>query len=159
MGKYLKGWGLSFQHPDKHALKQEPEAVRARREEIRPVIRAKAREEGAELLLADRTGIRSHEVSGRTWAPRGRTPIVRRTGNRFSVNAMSAISSRDKMWFTVYRGSFTAEVFCDFLDRLNRQFDRPVHLAIDRHSVHHSRRARTRLTDHPGRITLHLLPA
>ncbi|MEV8097688.1 transposase [Kitasatospora sp. NPDC085879] len=84
------------------------------------------------MLFADQTGVRSDQVSGRTWAPRGETPTVRRTGNRFSVNAMPAISPRGRMWFTVYRGSFTAEVFCDFLDRLNRQFDRPVHLVVAR---------------------------
>jgi transposase len=111
------------------------------------------------VLFADQTGIRSDQVSGRTWAPCGQTPTVRRTGNRFSVNAMSAISPRGRMWFTVYRGSFTAEVFCDFLDRLNRQFDRPVHLVVDRHSVHRSKKVRAWLADHPGRITLHLLPA
>ncbi|MEW1914209.1 transposase [Kitasatospora sp. NPDC085895] len=67
---------------------------------------------------------------------------MRRTGNRFSVNAMSAISPRGRMWFTVYRGTFTAEVFCDFPDRLNRQFDRPIHLIVDRHSVHRSKKVR-----------------
>ncbi|MEV7217977.1 transposase [Kitasatospora cineracea] len=140
MGKYLKRWGLSFQRPDKHALEQDPEAVRARYEERRPTIRAKAQKEGAEALFADQTGVRSDQVSGRTWAPRGQTPTMRRTGNRFSANTMSAISPRGRMWFTVYRGSFTAEVFCDFLDRLNKQFDRPVHLVVDRRSVYRSRR-------------------
>ncbi|WP_407697890.1 IS630 family transposase [Streptomyces kaniharaensis] len=159
VGKYLKRWGLSFQRPDKRAIEQDVEAVRTWREETWPAIRAKAQEEGAEVLFADQTGVRSDQVSGRTWAPRGETPTVRRTGNRFSVNAMSAISPRGRMWFTVYRGSFTAEVFCDFLDRLNRQFDRPVHLVVDRHSVHRSKKVRAWLADHPGRITLHLLPA
>ncbi|MFG2698275.1 winged helix-turn-helix domain-containing protein [Kitasatospora sp. NPDC048407] len=102
VGKYLKRWGLSFQRPDKRAIEQDPEAVRAWREETWPAIRAKAQEEGAEVLFADQTGVRSDQVSGRTWAPRGETPTVRRTGNRFSVNAMSAISPRGRMWFTVY---------------------------------------------------------
>ncbi|WP_081539372.1 MULTISPECIES: IS630 family transposase [Kitasatospora] len=135
VGKCLKRWGLSFQRPDKRAVEQNPEAVRAGREVRWPAIRETARAEGAEVLFADQTGIRSDQVSGRTWAPRGR------------------------MWFTVYRGLFTAEVFCDFLDRLNRQFDRPVHLLVDRHSVHRSRKVRAWLADHPGRITMHLLPA
>lgn len=34
-----------------------------------------------EMLFADQVGIRSYQVTGRT-------PIVRRTGNRFSVYAM-----------------------------------------------------------------------
>ncbi|MFE0705265.1 hypothetical protein [Streptomyces sp. NPDC058872] len=34
------------------------------------------------------------QVIGRTWGTKGIAPVVRRTGNRFSVNAMSAISKR-----------------------------------------------------------------
>ncbi|MFE1322684.1 IS630 family transposase [Kitasatospora phosalacinea] len=146
-GKYLKRWGLPFQRPDKRAVEQNPEAVRDWREARWPAIRETARAEGAEVLFADRTGIRSDQVCGRTRAPRGRTPVMHRMGNRFSADAMSAISPRGRMWFTVYRGPFTAEVFCDFLDRLDKQFDRPVHLVVDRHSVHHSRKVRAWLAD------------
>ncbi|WP_254897580.1 IS630 family transposase [Kitasatospora sp. NA04385] len=81
VGKYLKRWGLSFQRPDKRAIEQDPQAVRAWREETWPTIRAKAQEEGVEALFADQTGVRSDQVSGRTWAPRGETPAMRRTGN------------------------------------------------------------------------------
>ncbi|MEV7214612.1 hypothetical protein AB0O31_16155 [Kitasatospora cineracea] len=49
------------------------------------------------MLFADQTGIRSDQVSGRTRVPLGRTPTMRRTGNRFPVNAMSAISPRGRM--------------------------------------------------------------
>ncbi|MEW1914304.1 IS630 family transposase, partial [Kitasatospora sp. NPDC085895] len=89
VGKYLRRWGLSFQRPDKRAVEQNGEAVRGWLEETWPAIRAKAKAEGAEVLFADQIGIRSDQVTGRTWGEKGRTPIVRRTGNRFSVNAMS----------------------------------------------------------------------
>ncbi|MEU9074351.1 winged helix-turn-helix domain-containing protein [Kitasatospora sp. NPDC048538] len=75
VGKYLKRWGLSFQRPDKRAIEQDPEAVRAWREERWPAIRVKAQEEGAEVLFADGTGVRSDQVSGRP-GPCGRTPII-----------------------------------------------------------------------------------
>ncbi|MFB7465163.1 IS630 family transposase [Streptomyces sp. NPDC056224] len=102
VGKYLKRWGLSFQRPDKRAVEQDPEAVRAWLEETWPAIRAKAKAEGGVVLFADQVGIRSDQVTGRTWGERGRTPIVRRTGNRFSVNAMSAISTKGRMHFMVF---------------------------------------------------------
>ncbi|WP_425471276.1 hypothetical protein [Streptomyces roseicoloratus] len=41
-----------------------------------------------EILFADLVGTRSDQVTGRTWGEKGRMPVVRRTGNRFSVNAM-----------------------------------------------------------------------
>ncbi|WP_374208007.1 transposase [Streptomyces sp. MUM 203J] len=87
MGTYLKRWGLAFQRPDKRAVEQDPEAVRIRREETWPAIRARAKAENGEVLFADQVGIRSDQITGRTWGAKGRTPVVRRTGNRFSVNA------------------------------------------------------------------------
>ncbi|WP_455772389.1 IS630 family transposase [Streptomyces parvus] len=93
VGQYLRRWGLTFQRPDKRAIEQDPEAVRLWREETWPAIRARAKAENAEVLFADQVGVRADQVTGRTWGAKGSTPIVRRTGNRFSVNAMSAIST------------------------------------------------------------------
>ncbi|MGW4895711.1 IS630 family transposase [Kitasatospora sp. NPDC004240] len=159
VGKYLRRWGLSFQRPDKRAVEQDPEAVRGWLEEAWPAIRARARAEGAEVLFADQVGIRSDQVTGRTWGARGRTPIVRRTGNRFSVSAMSAISTKGRMHFMVFTGTFDATVMCRFLDRLAGHFDRKVHLVVDRHSAHRSKKVRAWLADHADQVELHLLPS
>ncbi|MDF3292589.1 IS630 family transposase [Streptomyces silvisoli] len=110
VGKYLRRWGLSFQRPDKRAVEQNPEAVRTWLEERWPEIRATAKAENGEVLFADQVGIRSDQVTGRTWGVKGRTPIVRRTGNRFSVNAMSAISTKGRMNFMVFLPSYSPEL-------------------------------------------------
>jgi hypothetical protein len=57
---------------------------------------------------------------------KGCTPIVRRAGSRFSVNAMAAISARGRMHFMVFSDTFDAEVMCRFLDRFARHFDHKV---------------------------------
>ncbi|MEU9015963.1 IS630 family transposase [Streptomyces sp. NPDC048479] len=159
VGKYLRRWGLSFQRPDKRAVEQSPQAVRVWLEETWPAIRAKARAEGGEVLFADQVGIRSDQVTGRTWGEKGRTPIVRRSGNRFSVNAMSAISTKGRMHFMVFTESFDAGVMCRFLDRLAGHFTHKVHLVLDGHSAHRSRKVRDWLAAHPDRIELHFLPS
>ncbi|MGW6691870.1 IS630 family transposase [Streptomyces sp. NPDC054961] len=159
VGKYLRRWGLSFQRPDKRAIEQDPEAVRVWLEETWPAIRAKAKAEGGEVLFADQVGIRSDQVSGRTWGERGRTPIVRRTGNRISVNAVSAISTKGRMHFMVFTESFDANVMCRFLGRLAGHFDRKIHLVVDRHSAHRSRTVRDWLADHADQVELHFLPS
>ncbi|MFB7225161.1 IS630 family transposase [Streptomyces sp. NPDC056227] len=154
VGKCLKRWGLSFQRPDKRAVEQDLEVVARWHEETWPKIRVKARKDGGEILFADQVGIRSDQVTGRTWGEKGRTPVVRRSGNRFSVNAMSAISTRGRMHFMV----FTAEVMCRFLDRLAGHFDHKVHLVVDGHSAHRSRKVRDWLAAHPDDVKLHFLP-
>ncbi|WP_340642859.1 hypothetical protein [Streptomyces albidoflavus] len=47
---------------------------------------------------------------------------MRRTGNRFSVNAISAISAKGRMHFMVFAETFVAKVMCRFLDRLIGHF-------------------------------------
>lgn len=83
LGKYLKRWGLSFQRPDKRAVEQDPQAVRRRHQETWPAIRAKAGKDGGEVLFADQVGIRSDQVTGRTWGEKGKTP--RRAADRQPV--------------------------------------------------------------------------
>lgn len=136
VGKYLKRWGLTFQRPDKRAVEQDPEAVRTWHEETWPAIWARAKADDGEILFADQVRIRADQVIGRTWGMKGKTPVVRRTGNRFSVNAMSAISTRGRMHFMVFTEAFDATVMCRFLARIVGHFDHKVHLIVDRHSVH-----------------------
>ncbi|MEV0410093.1 transposase [Streptomyces sp. NPDC050448] len=102
--------------------------------------------------------MRSDQVTGRTWGEKGKTPVVRRTGNRFSVNAMSAISAKGRMYLMVFTESFTAEVMCRFLERLVGHFDRKGHLVVDGHSAHRSKKVCDWLAAHPDDVELHFLP-
>ncbi|MFD4588746.1 transposase [Streptomyces sp. NPDC058434] len=140
-----------FQRPDKRAIEQGPEAERVWLEETWPAIR-EGEGRGRRGLFADQVGIRSDPVSGRT-------PIVRRTGNRISVNAMSAISTKGRMHLMVFTESFDANVMCRFLDRLAGHFDRKIHLVVDRHSAHRSPTVRDWLADHADQVELHFLPS
>ncbi|MFF5455250.1 transposase [Streptomyces sp. NPDC012950] len=120
-------------------------------QETWPKIRARARAEGGEILFAD-------QVAGRTRGEMGKTPVVLRSGNRFSVNAMSAISTKGRMHFMVFAESFTAEVMCRFLERLAGHFGREVRLVVDGHSAHRSRTVRDWLAAHPRAKEPHFPP-
>lgn len=111
------------------------------------------------MLFAGQVGIRSDQVTGRTWGAKGCTPVVRRTGNRFSVNAMSAISTKGRMHFMVFTGTFVADVMCRFLDRRAGHFGRKVHLVLDGHSAHRSRKVHAWLAEHPDQAELHFPPS
>ena len=84
-------------------------------------------------------GLRGDHTAGRSYAPRGRTPTLRINGNRFGCNMISALSNRGRLYFSVFRGSFTTKVFLAFLRRLIRQVDRKVFLILDGHPVHRAR--------------------
>lgn len=123
-----------------------------------PAIEAAARKDKAVILWLDQTGLRSDASVGKGWAPVGQSPVVGKTGKRFSVNVMAAISNRGELYFTCYTGSFTGSVFLAFLDRLVRQLDRKVYLIVDGHPVHRRIMVRDWLAERVDRIEMHFLP-
>jgi transposase len=158
IGKYLRSWGLSPQKPIRRAYEQNPEAVARWLDQQYPAIEAQARKQKAIILWLDQTGLRSDAAVGTTWAPVGQTPLVAKTGKRFGVNVMAAISNTGELYFTCYHGSFTGPVFLAYLDRLTRHLDRKIHLIVDGHPVHRRVNIRTWLAEHGDSIAMHFLP-
>jgi transposase len=159
VGRYLRAWRFSPQKPQRRALEQNPAAVRRWLAEEYPAIRAQAKREGGVVLWLDETGVRSDAAAGRSWAPVGQTPVVKRTGKRFRVNLISAISAGGLLRFRLFVGSFTGPVFVEFLRRLLRDCSgRKVHLVVDGHPVHRAKLVSAWVAGHAERIQLHFLP-
>jgi transposase len=159
VGGYLRGWGFSPQRPQRRALEQPPAAVRRWLAETYPAIRAQAKREGGVVLWLDEMGVRSDAAAGRSWAPIGKTPVIKRTGKRFRVNLISAIANAGRLRFRLFTGSFTAAVFIDFLRRLLRDCGgRKIHLIVDGHPVHRAKRVSAWVGRHADQIQLHFLP-
>jgi hypothetical protein len=123
-----------------------------------PRIRARAKRIGAEIFFADEAGVRSDFHSGRTWAPRGKTPVIEATGARFSLNMISAVSPKGQMRFMVVAGKVAAGQFCEFLRRLVHGAQRPVFLIVDGHPVHRSVKVKTLTESFKGTLELFYLP-
>jgi transposase len=159
VGGYLRGWGFSPQKPQHRAMEQDPVAVARWLSEEYPAIRAQAKREGGVVLWLDEMGVRSDAAAGRSWAPVGQTPVIKRTGKRFGVNMLSAISNAGRLRFRLFVGSFNGPVFIDFLRRLLRDCaGRRVHLIVDGHPVHHAKLVSAWVAGHAERIELHFLP-
>jgi transposase len=158
MRKLLRRLGFSFQRPDRRAVEADPEALRDWTERRWAELRKRASVEEAQIMFLDQVGVRSDHLSGRTWGRRGQTPLLTTSGNRFGLNAMSAISMTGKLYFTVFRGRFNTGVFIEFLDRLLRTAESKVHLVLDGHSVHRSKRVREWAAARADWIELHFLP-
>ncbi|MFG3310013.1 IS630 family transposase [Streptomyces wuyuanensis] len=91
VGKWLRRHGFTPQRPDRRSYRQDQEKVTAWLEEEYPAIAARAKAEKAVMAWVDQCGLRSDTAPpGRSWAPAGRTPVVRVNGRRFRVNIMSA---------------------------------------------------------------------
>jgi transposase len=159
VGAYLRAWRFSPQKPKRRALEQNPAAVRRWLAETYPAIRARAKRDGGVVLWLDEMGVRADAAAGRSWAPVGHTPIIKRTGKRFGVNLISAISNEGLLRFRLFSGSFRGPVLVDFLRRLLRDLaGQKVHLVLDGHPVHHAKLVSGWVARRPARIELHFLP-
>ena len=104
VGKLMRRLGFSVQRPLMRAYERNPEAVTHWLETRYPDIQEMAKKHRAAIFFGDESGIRSDFHSGTTWAPRGQTPVVERTGKRIRCNMLSAISARGEMRFMVTKG-------------------------------------------------------
>ena len=93
IGEYLKRWGFTPQKPIKKAYEQRPAEVRKWLDEEYPQIAARAKAEQAEIHWGDETGLRSDDVRGRGYAPKGQTPVVRVSNKREGLSIMSTVTN------------------------------------------------------------------
>ena len=63
----------------------------------------------------DETGISNQDQIGRSYAPKGRTPVVPRTARRITQSMISAVSNRGLMRFMMDEGALNADRFIAFL--------------------------------------------
>jgi len=158
IGRLLAQLGLTCQKPLFRAYQQNPSLVEQWLKKEYPRIRAMAKREGAQIFFEDESGVRSDFHSGTTWALRGKTPVVRVTGQRFSLNMISAISPKGSLRFMVVRGGVGARVFIEFLKRLMQGRRRAAFLIVDGHPAHRSKSVRSYLDSLSGTLKLFFLP-
>jgi transposase len=159
VGRYLTSWGFSSQKPARRAIEQNPEAIKKWFEIEYPSIQKLAKREMATIHWGDEMGLRSDHSTGRTYGIIGKTPVVRRTGNRFSCNMISSITNLGKLSFMIFQENFTSEVFLRFLKRLIQQASRKVFLIVDRHRANRSKQVQQWLTRNDKAIRLFYLPS
>ena len=138
VGRYLKAWGLSAQRPVRRAYERNDAAIAAWLKQVYPAIAREAKAEHAAIYWGDEMGLRSDHVAGRSYAPLGKTPVVRATGQHFGCSMISAITNRGELAFMVFQGKFEAKGFVEFIKRLLKQTSGKLYLIVDGHPVHRS---------------------
>ena len=156
--RLLHQLGLSPQRPLWRAWQQDSEKVERWLNEEYPRLKARAKRHKAQIWFADEAGLRSDAHSGKTWAVKGQTPIVKTTGARFGLNLISAINARGELRFMCIDGPFNAEVFITFLERLVSDDEQKVFVVADGHPAHKGKKVTEFLRKNKQRIELHLLP-
>jgi transposase len=161
MGTYLARWGFTAQKPLRRAYEQDPAAVRRWQRRDYPAIVAKAKRARGMIFWGDETGLRSDDVRGRSYAPRGRTPIVRVCHKRAGLSLLSAaVANKGELRWMVVDGAVNAPALIRFLQRLIREAaGRKVFLILDRLKVHRARLTQDWLAEHRAEIEVFYLPS
>jgi transposase len=158
VGRYLKSWGYTPQKPISKAFEQKPEKVKAWLETEYPAIKKRASKEDAIIYFGDETGMRSDHQAGRSYAPAGKTPVIKKTGQRFSLNMISAISNQGHLQFMIIDGSFNSEVFQTFLQQMIKYSRQKIYFVTDGHPAHKTKKLNEWLTENSNRIEVFFLP-
>jgi transposase len=159
VGRLLHQMGFSCQKPLYRAYQQDPEAVEHWKKTVFPQIKKRAKKLGATIYFEDESGVRSDFHAGTTWAAKGKTPVIKVTGARFSTNMVAAISTRGHLRFMVQQGAVTAVVICDFLKKLMHDAQNPVFLIWDGHPTHKSKKVRKCVESFDGKLEVYFLPS
>lgn len=158
IGALLARQGLTPQKPLQRAYQRDEQAVALWVQETYPTIARQAKRDKAEVFFWDESGFRADAVHGKTWAAKGRTPVVHRPGQRQSISAASAVNSKGAFWFETYEGALTGELFVTLLKNMMAERDRPVRLVVDGLPAHKKAVVKRYVESTEGRLTLHFLP-
>ena len=158
VGRLLAELGITPQKPLRRAYERDPQAIERWKHKEYPLLKQRAMRRGADIFFLDEAGIRSDAPLQCTWGIRGKTPVVKTSGQRQSVNAISAVTLRGAFWYSVYTGRLNAETFIGFLKTFMRHRRKPVFLVIDGLPVHKAKTVAAHVQSLKGRLELHFLP-
>lgn len=158
VGRLLASLEITPQKPLRRAYERDPAAVDLWVEQTYPKLKQRAKRHGAKIFFLDEAGFQSDPSLGRTYGLKGQTPVVQTSGQRQSLNVISAVNARGEFWAATYTGKFNAESFVVFLQNFVRGRAHKVFLVVDGHPAHKAKLVKNYVQSLRGRLELHFLP-
>jgi transposase len=158
--EWLRKWGLTNQRPEKRALQaNQKEAAKWLKEEW-PVIKSHAKRWRAIIYFVDEGGVSLIPVMGKTWARKGKTPIVNVTGNKGGFCVTSAVSPSGRMLFRMEKEKVRALVHIQFLKQILRHHPRRRIIVVeDKAPPHIAKEVKDFVAENRKRFALYHIPA
>jgi transposase len=124
-----------------------------------------ARRKQAWIVFEDESGASLTPAVRRTWAPRGKTPVLRHTFNWKRISMAAALAyrwdgARSRLYFQTREGTYNEESLIEFVRQLRRHFrGEQVILLWDGLPSHRSRRMMAFLAEQRHWLEVRRLPA
>jgi transposase len=158
--KYLKRWGFSPQKPIKRAYEQSPKAVQSWLDHAYLAIEARAQAEGAEIAWGDETALVNTDNRGRSFAPKGKTPVALVVGGtRQKLSMIAAVTNPGKARWMIIDEAFNADKLIEFMESLVKDAGKKVFLILDNLRVHHSKPVKAWLEKNKDKMEVSYLPS
>jgi transposase len=158
VGRLLASLDITPQKPLRRAYERDPVAVEQWQTETYPNLKKRAKRLGARIFFSDEAGFQSDPVLGRTYGLKGQTPVVTTSGQRQSLNVISAVNARGEFWAVTYTGKLDAESFVAFLRNFMDSQSGKIILVVDGHPAHKANIVKNYIQSLKGRLELHFLP-
>jgi transposase len=158
VGRLLASLQITPQKPLRRAYERDPAAVDLWVQETYPELKRRAKRLGAKIFFLDEAGFQSDASLGRTYGLKGKTPVVQTSGQRQSINAISAVNARGEFWAATYTGKLNAEAFVAFLENFMKSQGGKVFLVVDGHPAHKAKVVKSYVQELKGRLELYFLP-
>jgi transposase len=158
VGRLLASLDITQQKPLRRAYERDPLAIEEWRKERYPKLRKRAKRLGATIFFLDEAGFQSDPPLGRTYGLKGHTPVVTTSGQRQSVNVISAVNARGEFWAATYTGKLDSEAFVAFLQNFMKDRPGKVFLVVDGHPCHKAKIVAAYVQSLQGALEIHFLP-
>jgi transposase len=159
VGKLLASLDITPQMPLRRAYERDPKRVQHWLDEEYPKLKKRAKKLGAKIFFLDEAGFQSDPPLGRTYGLKGKTPVVRTSGQPQSIHVISAVNARGEFWAATYEGKLNAESFILFLENFMKGRPGKVFLIVDGHPSHTAKSVERYRESLGGRLEIHRLPA
>jgi transposase len=159
VGDYLKRWGFTPQKPIARAYERRPEAIKQWLDEEYPAIAERAKAEDGEIHWGDETALVNTDVRGRSYAPKGQTPVTCAPGRRQKLSMISTVTNQGKAHWMIVEDNFDAAKLIEFLEALIKDAVRKIFLILDNLRVHHSKLVKAWLEERKDRMEVFYLPS
>lgn len=118
---------------------------------------------GARIGFSDESAFSDKPMVRRTWAPKGKTPILKVPGGWITRSVISLITcspqgKRPRLYFEIGKGAVNADTFLGFLKQVRRHIRGNLILIIDNLRVHKAKKVSGYLNAQTHRLSVEYLP-
>lgn len=158
VGRLMKELHWTPQVPITRAIQRDEQAICHWREVTWPGLLQRTRRERRTLVFTDESGFYLLPGIVRTYAPEGKTPVIRNKQTRDHLSVMGGMTSSGKVYTMVRQRSLNGLDTVDFLEHLQRVAGRRLLVLWDGSPIHRRTEVKEFLADSRGQVWIEALP-